>query len=111
MTTQIHEIAPDLYRAEQGRGTPEQVLESIVDGINTGNLDALMPLYEPEAAFATQPGSLGHGLPAVRQALAGFMAMKGKLDLNVTRSPRGKRSGPRHHGVVVHWHWAGRRSR
>ncbi len=35
------------------RGTPEQVLESIVDGINTGNLDALMTLYEPEAAFAT----------------------------------------------------------
>ena len=23
-------------------GTPEQVLKSIVDGINTGNLDALM---------------------------------------------------------------------
>ena len=28
-------------------GTPEQVLKSIVDGINTGNLDALMTLYEP----------------------------------------------------------------
>ena len=27
-------------------GTPEQVLESIVDGINTGNIDALMTLYE-----------------------------------------------------------------
>ena len=38
------------------RGTPEQVLKSIVDGINTGNLDALLSLYEPEAAFASQPG-------------------------------------------------------
>ena len=65
-------------------GTPEQVLASIVDGINTGNLDALMSLYEPEAAFATQPGSLSHGLPGVREALAGFIAMKGKLDLKVT---------------------------
>ena len=37
--------------------TPEQVLRSIVDGINTGNLDALMTLYDPEAAFATQPGA------------------------------------------------------
>ena len=37
------------------RGTPEEVLKSIVDGINTGNLDSLMPLYEPQAAFATQP--------------------------------------------------------
>ena len=85
MTAHIDEIAPDLYRAAQGRGTPEQVLKSIVDGINTGNLDALMPLYEPEAAFATQPGSLSHGLPGVREALAGFIAMKGTLDLNVTR--------------------------
>jgi len=65
--------------------TPEQVLESIVDGINAGNLDGLMPLYESEAAFATQPGSLAHGGPGVRQALSGFISMKGKLDLEVTR--------------------------
>ena len=65
--------------------TPEQVLESIVDGINTANLDALMPLYESGAAFATQPGSLAHGLSDVREALAGFISMKGKLDLEVTR--------------------------
>ena len=67
------------------RGTPEQVLNSIVDGINTGNLDALMPLYEPEAAFATQPGSLAHGLLGVGESLAAFIAMKGTLDLKVTR--------------------------
>ena len=85
MTTHIHGIAPDGYRAAQGRATPEQVLKSIVDGINTGNLDALMRLYEPEAVFAIQPGSLSHGLPGVREALAGFIAMKGTLDLNVTR--------------------------
>ena len=65
--------------------TPQQVLKSIVDGINTGNLDTLMALYEPQAVFATQPGILSHGLPGVRQALAGFVAMQGKLDLNVTR--------------------------
>ena len=34
-----------------------------------------MPLYESEAAFATQPGSLAHGAPGVRQALAGFISM------------------------------------
>jgi uncharacterized protein (TIGR02246 family) len=66
-------------------GTPEQVLEAIVDGINTGNLDALMALYETEAGFATQPGSLAHGLAGIREALGGFVAMKGKLDLKVTR--------------------------
>jgi uncharacterized protein (TIGR02246 family) len=67
------------------RETPEQVLKSIVDGINTGNLDALMSLYEPEAAFAPQPGSLAHGLTGVRESLAAFIAMKGTLDLTVTR--------------------------
>ena len=61
------------------------MLKSIVDGINTGNVDALMTLYEPDAAFATQPGSLTHGLAGVRQALDGFVAMKGTLDLKVTR--------------------------
>ena len=65
--------------------TPEQVLDAIVDGINTGNLESLMPLYESEAAFATQPGSLAHGAPGVREALTGFISMKGKLDLEVTR--------------------------
>lgn len=44
-----------------------------------------MPLYESQAAFATQPGSLNHGLPGVREALASFIAMKGTLDLKVTR--------------------------
>ena len=40
--------------------TPEQVLETIVTGINSGDLESLMPLYENEAAFATaarEPGS------------------------------------------------------
>ena len=44
-----------------------------------------MALYEPEAAFATQPGSLARGLPGIREALGGFVAMKGKLDLKATR--------------------------
>ena len=65
--------------------TPEQVLKSIVDGINTGNLDALMLLYEPEAVFAAQPGIFTQGLAGVREGLAGFIEMKGKLDLKVTR--------------------------
>ena len=67
------------------QATPEQLLQSIVDGINTGNLDALMTLYEPDAAFAAQPGTLAHGSAGIRQSLAAFVAMKGKLDLTVTR--------------------------
>src|SRR5262249_44655144 len=65
--------------------TPTQVLESIVTGINSGDLEGLMPLYESSAAFATEPGSLAHSAPGVRDALGGFIAMDGKLDLEVTR--------------------------
>jgi hypothetical protein len=50
-------------------GTPEQVLATIVHGINTGNLDSLLPLYESQAAFATLPGSLSHGLPGLVKRL------------------------------------------
>ena len=64
--------------------TPEQVLESIVTGINSGNLDSLMGLYEHDAAFATRPGSLAPGTPGIREALAGFISMQGTLDLEVT---------------------------
>lgn len=65
--------------------SPQQVLESIVTGINSGDLESLIPLYESEAAFASQPGILGHGESGVREALSGFISMNGELDLQVTR--------------------------
>ena len=36
--------------------TPQEVLNSIEEGINSGDLDSLMTLYEADACFATQPG-------------------------------------------------------
>ena len=65
--------------------TPQQVLEAVVQGINTGDFEMLMALYEPGAAFATQPGSLAPGLGGIREALGGFVELKGKLDLEVKR--------------------------
>jgi hypothetical protein len=56
---------------------PERVLKLVVDGINTGNLDALMSLCEPEAAFALQTGAVAQGLASVRESLEAFIAMKG----------------------------------
>lgn len=65
--------------------TPVQVLESVVTGINAGDLDSLLGLYERDAAFATEPGSLAPGAPGIREALTGFISMDGALDLEVTR--------------------------
>ena len=85
MTAHVTERASGPHRIAEGGGTPEKVLASIVDGINAGDLDALMSLYEPGAAFAAQPGRLAHGLHGIREGLAGFIAMTGTLDLKVTR--------------------------
>jgi ketosteroid isomerase-like protein len=65
--------------------TPEEVLNSIVEGINTGNLDSLMTLYEADACFASQPGQLAKSPESVRQSLRSFIDLKGKLDLKVKR--------------------------
>jgi uncharacterized protein (TIGR02246 family) len=65
--------------------TPEDVLNSVVEGINTGDLDALMMLYESDACFATQPGQLAKSPESVRQSLRSFIDLKGKLDLKVKR--------------------------
>jgi hypothetical protein len=35
-----------------GKTTPEEVLNSITEGINAGDLHSLMTLYEPLACFA-----------------------------------------------------------
>jgi uncharacterized protein (TIGR02246 family) len=65
--------------------TPEQVLQAVVDGINTANYELLLSLYEPGAAFVTRPGCLAHGLGDICEALDGFVALNGKLDLKVSR--------------------------
>jgi uncharacterized protein (TIGR02246 family) len=65
--------------------TPGEVLDSVVEGINTGDLDSLMMLYEDDACFASQPGQLAKSPKSVRQSLRSFIDSKGKLDLKVNR--------------------------
>ena len=66
--------------------TPEEVLNSVVEGINTGNLDSLMTLYETDACFASQPGQLAKSRETIRQSLRGFTDMQNsKFDLKVKR--------------------------
>ena len=68
-----------------GKMTPEEVLNSVTEGINAGDLDSLMTLYEPLASFASQPGQLAKSPDGIRESLRGFIDMNGKLDLKVKR--------------------------
>jgi ketosteroid isomerase-like protein len=65
--------------------TPEEVLNSVVEGINSGDLNSLMTLYEADACFASQPGQIAKSPESVRQSLRSFIDLKGKLDLTVKR--------------------------
>jgi len=74
-----------LIQYMSGKMTPEEVLNSVIDGINAGDLDSLMTLYEPLACFASQPGQVAKSPDGIRESLRGFIDMNGKLDLKVKR--------------------------
>lgn len=65
--------------------TPQEVLHLVVEGINTGNLDSLMMLYEHDACFSPQPGQIVKGRESIRQSLQSFIDMRGKLESKVRR--------------------------
>jgi ketosteroid isomerase-like protein len=65
--------------------TPQEVLNSVTEGMNAGDLDSLMTLYEPLACFASQPGQLAKSTADIRESLRSFIDMNGKLDLKVKR--------------------------
>jgi hypothetical protein len=71
-------------RCMSNKMSPEEVLNSIVEGINTGDLDSLT-LYDDDACFASQPGQLTKSPEAVRHSLRSFIDLEGKLDLKVKR--------------------------
>ena len=56
---------------------PERILKSIVDGNNTGNLEAFMTLCEPAAALALHAGTAAQGVAGVRQSPGSFTARQG----------------------------------
>ena len=62
---------------------PEELDQLFTQAFNSGNLDALVALYEPQACFEHQPGQTATGIQAIRETLSGFLAMKPKLALEV----------------------------
>lgn len=61
--------------------TLEETARAYEDTFNSGNLDALMALYEPGAALVPQPGQVASGAAAIREAMGGFLALKGRMEV------------------------------
>jgi uncharacterized protein (TIGR02246 family) len=62
---------------------PEELDELFTQALNSGDLDALVALYEPEGCINPEPGQVATGTQAIREALSGFLAMNPKLTLEV----------------------------
>ena len=61
--------------------SPEEVHQLWGSAMNTGDLDAVLDLYEPDAAVVSQPGQVVTGTAAIRAALGGFLAMQPRFEL------------------------------
>ncbi len=60
---------------------PEQLHQLFEQAFNAGDLEALMGLYEPDAALIPQPGVTVEGLDGIRDALRWFLDRKGQITL------------------------------
>src|SRR5437867_8138921 len=58
---------------------PEDMAQSFAEAFNSGNVDAVLALYESNAVLVAPPGQLASGIDAIREALQGFLVLKGKL--------------------------------
>lgn len=61
--------------------TPEEAVRAYEGAFNSGDLDALMALYEPGATLVPQPGQVASGAAAIRAAMGGFLALKGCMEV------------------------------
>jgi uncharacterized protein (TIGR02246 family) len=60
---------------------PLEVVTQLVKAMNTCELDSALRLFEPGASFVVKPGVVVNGTSGIRQALAGFMALKPTLTI------------------------------
>jgi len=65
-----------------GARTPEDLDRLFATALNAGDLEALMRLYEPQAALRPAPGQIVQGHAAIRNSLSGFLGMKPTIELS-----------------------------
>lgn len=64
-----------------GARKPDELHHLFETAFNDGNMDAIMALYESEAALVPQPGQITRGHTAIRHSLQQFLALKGALKM------------------------------
>lgn len=51
--------------------------------LNAHDLDRILALYEPNAAFSGEPGQVVHGMGGLTGAMLGFLALKPRMKLDL----------------------------
>jgi uncharacterized protein (TIGR02246 family) len=64
---------------------PEETIRSFSALLAEGDLEALVRLYEPDAAFVPQPGTVVNGRDAIRESLRPFLAMRPRMSGEIER--------------------------
>ena len=60
---------------------PDHIHGLFEQAFNAGDIDALVALYEPDAALVPQPGTIAEGPAAIRESLRWFLDRGGQISL------------------------------
>jgi uncharacterized protein (TIGR02246 family) len=60
---------------------PIDTVNQLTDAINRGDLDRAVSLYEGAAVMVAQPGRVARGSDQLREAIAGYLALKPTLKM------------------------------
>jgi uncharacterized protein (TIGR02246 family) len=71
-------------RSAYRRSIPEQLVREFESAFNATDIDRLLTLYQPDAAFVPQPGTVVHGTGQIRAALTEFLALRGQITIDPT---------------------------
>jgi uncharacterized protein (TIGR02246 family) len=62
---------------------PEDAHRQFEAAFNAGDLEALLDLYVQDARLVTEPGQVVIGRTAIREALQGLFAIKGRMTVEI----------------------------
>jgi len=66
--------------------TPEEIDVLFQKFLNSGDVDGLVGLYEPNATLIGGPDQPANGTAAIREAIKAFVDMKPQIDLRVEQT-------------------------
>src|SRR5437762_3493636 len=64
---------------------PSDLHSLFAEAFNRGDAEGLLALYQTDAMLVPEPGTTVRGHAAIREALGGFLALKGTIRLDTVR--------------------------